>query len=395
MKKLYVAAIIIAALVVAGGSLGAAWYWRAERAEQLRFERGETELIVTNLAGAPVRLFKAGKSLSEAAEIKEFSGARLWLPRGNYFLQADLPAHSAFYPVMLTGYRRGPDEGGAFVVTVRSLAGTPPSVSSDAPAWAYVPGGSFLLGDRLNPREPHYVWLPAFFISPFEVSNAEFREFARDAQGYASDAHWSEAGRRWKAANQSQATALLNPADAEFQRFGQDDQPVTGVTWFEAQAFCRRLTQKYGQGRWLFALPSEAEWEKAARGPDGLDYALGQTLSDHEVGSYNWKKNPGAPITVVGRQETQGRYQPNRYGLYHLSGNVVEWTQSVSRPYNREHPYDDNARNRDDASGERVARGGSWYSASIALLYIPYRDTFLPEVRHHDLGFRVVARPLP
>jgi formylglycine-generating enzyme required for sulfatase activity len=110
---------------------------------------------------------------------------------------------------------------------------------------------------------------------------------------------------------------------------------------------------------------------------------------------YNWKKNPDAAVTVAGAADSQTKYQPNRYGIYHLSGNVVEWTNSIARPFNRERPYIDEERNRENASEARVARGGSWYSASIALLQIAYRDSFQPEVSHHDLGFRIVARPLP
>jgi formylglycine-generating enzyme required for sulfatase activity len=142
-------------------------------------------------------------------------------------------------------------------------------------------------------------------------------------------------------------------------------------------------------------LPAEAEWEKAARGPDDFDYGLGQFISDRESNLYNWKKNPDALVTVIGVRESTAGFRPNRYGLYHLSGNVAEWTQSINRPFNRERPYADDERNRDDASGQRVVRGGSWYSATIALLYIPYRDTFQPEISHHDLGFRIVVRPLP
>jgi formylglycine-generating enzyme required for sulfatase activity len=78
-----------------------------------------------------------------------------------------------------------------------------------------------------------------------------------------------------------------------------------------------------------------------------------------------------------------------------MSGNVVEWTQSISRPYSRLRPYGDDDRNGEETKGLRVARGGSWYSASIALLYLPYRDSFQPELSNHDLGFRVVARLLP
>ena len=98
---------------------------------------------------------------------------------------------------------------------------------------------------------------------------------------------------------------------------------------------------------------------------------------------------------MVGIRDSQLNYRANRYGLYHLSGNVVEWTASINRPFNRDHPYVDAERNRDNLSDQRIARGGSWHSVSIALLYLAYRDAFPPEVSHHDLGFRIVVRPLP
>ena len=396
MKRWTLAALcVIVALALIVGVLAARYYQR-ERNEQVHFERGETELVLSNLSGARVSLFEAGKDLASAKPRSDLNAERLWLPRGRYFLQVEQAGHVLFYPAPLTGYRRGPDDGGAFNVTIRSLPpGFPPRLPSTPLEYAFIPSGNFLLGDRLNPNEPHYVWLPAFLISPFEVTNAEFREFLKAPNGYGADENWAEAGRQWKAANQSKATARLEPGDAEYERFGQPDQPVTWVTWYEAKAFCRWLTVKFGGGRWFYDLPSEAEWEKAARGPDDFDYGLGQFISDQESKLYNWKKNPDAPVTVIGIRNSQTNYQTNRYGLYHSSGNVVEWTASINRPFNRDNPYVDSERNRDDLTERRVARGGSWYSASIALLYIPYRDAFQPEVSHHDLGFRIVVRPLP
>jgi formylglycine-generating enzyme required for sulfatase activity len=155
------------------------------------------------------------------------------------------------------------------------------------------------------------------------------------------------------------------------------------------------MTRRLGGGKWMFALPNEAEWEKAARGPDGFDYGLGNYVSDAEVALYNWKKNPGAEITVAGWNQTRAQYKPNRYGVYHASGNVAEWTQSVSRPFNRQRPFVDDDRNLDETSGQRVIRGGSWYTASIAVLSLAYRETFQPSVTAPYLGFRIVARPLP
>jgi len=396
MRKFYLIAAVAVIIIAAVGGLFASWYIDREQSEQLHYEREETELIISNLSGVPIHLFKAGKDLQGATEITTFDGHRIWLPPGNYFLRVDQAGGSFFYPVPIIGYQGGPDENGAFVVTIRSAPSEfPPRLLSPLSEFVYIPSGHFLLGDRLNLHEPHYVWLTGFFMSPFEVTNEEFREFLNDSDGYADDSNWTETGRRWKARNSSEATARLKPTDTEFKRFGQPDQPVVLVNWFEANAFCRWLTRKMGKGQWLFGLPTDAEWEKAARGPDSFDYALGMSISDNEVPLYNWTKNPGAKVTVVGFQDSQSAYTPNRYGLYHMSGNVAEWTQSLYRPSNKQRPYVDDDRNRDDQVGLRVLRGGSWYSASIAILYIPYRETFQPEVSTPYLGFRIVARPLP
>ncbi len=395
MKKLFLvggAAIVIIAVVAA------LFYFRSsDRYESLHYEREETELIISNIPRAQFTLFKAGKDLQDALALPSIDGERAWLSRGNYFLKVDQGARSFFYPVPMLGYRSGPDKSGTFNVTIR-LPGTdsPHGILPDLPDYVFIPSGHFLFGDRLNPQEPHYVWLGGFFINPFEVTNAEFREFLNDSRGYRDDSNWTDAGRNWKTNNVSHASALLKPTDGEYKRFGQPDQPVVQVNWFEASAFCRWLTKTFGRGAWTFGLPTEAEWEKVARGPDNFDYGLGMNISDKEVNLYNWKKNPGAEITVVGVIETKSKYLANRYGVYHMTGNVAEWTQSIYRPFNRQHPYlDDDDRNHDEVSGERVLRGGSWYTASIAVLYVPYRENFRPEVHAPYLGFRVVARPVP
>ena len=395
MKKLF---LVLGAAIVIIAVVATVFYFRSSnRCESLHYEREETELIISNTPRAQLTLFKVGKSLQDALAMSSIAGDQTWLSKGNYFLKVDQGGRSLFYPVPILGYRSGPDEGGTFIVTIRPPGpDSPHGMLPDLPDYVFIPSGHFLFGDRQNPQEPHYVWLGNFFINPFEVTNAEFREFSIDPRGYHDDTNWTEAGRKWKANNVSQASALLKPTDDDYKRFGQPDQPVVQVNWFEANAFCRWLTKAFGKGAWRFGLPTEAEWEKVARGPDSFDYGLGMTISDNEVSLYNWKKNPGAEITVVGLFETPSKYIANRYGVYHTTGNVAEWTQSIYRAFNRRHPYvNDDDRNHDEVAGERVLRGGSWYTASIAVLYVSYRENFRPEVHAPYLGFRVVARPVP
>jgi formylglycine-generating enzyme required for sulfatase activity len=394
MKKLFV---IGGAVIVLAGALAVMYFRSNERTEGLHYEREETEVIISKYAGANLSLFKAGNNLQDAIPISSKAEDRIWLPRGNYFLRVEQAGRSFFYPIPIVSYRGGPDKDGEFGITIR-LPGSdsPHGLLPGLPDYVFVSSGSFLFGDHLRVQEPHYVWLGSYYIYPFEVTNAEFREFLIDPRGYGDETNWTEAGKKWKATSTSHATALLKPTDTDYHRFGQPELPVVQVNWFEANAFCHWLTTTWGRGRWIFALPTEAEWEKAARGPDNFDYALGMNISDNEAGLYNWRKNPSAQVTVVGMEETKSRYTANRYGIYHLTGNVAEWTQSIYRSYNRRRPYvDDDDRNQDETPGERVLRGGSWYTASIAVLYIPYRENFRPEVETPYLGFRVVARPVP
>lgn len=396
MKKHSLSLIIALAVLATTGGFAVKWFADRERHEQVHFAHEETELLVSNELTAQTRLYQAGKTLADTTRIAGFNGERMWLRRGNYFLQVTQNREPFFIPAPVYGYRAGPDAAGAIMVTLRPRPKiAPPRLFSTYPEFVFIHSGNFLFGDRLNPREPHYLWLTGYFINPFEVTNAEFREFIADEQGYANDEFWTKSGRRWKASRVSQATAMLQPKDSDYLRFGKPDQPVVWLNWFEASAYCKWLTKRIGQGRWLFALPTETEWEKAARGPGSFDYGLGMQLSDAEISWYNWKKNPDAPVTVVGIQDSYRDYRPNRFGLYHVSGNAAEWMQSINRPYNREQPYADDDRNHDEAAGLRVARGGSWYSASIALLNVSYRDTFQPEHSSQELGFRIVARMLP
>ena len=356
---------------------------------------GETVLVVSNLAHAQLTLWKAGVHLDQAKQISPVDCVRICLPPGNYFLECAERGVRSYYPVPLTGYRCGPEKDGSFSVTVRTVTETPPSEPPGGHGFARIPAGYFLLGDGHNPRERHFVWLTGYYIAVYETTNEAFREFLRAQDGSRDDANWCPAGVEWKRTNTSQSSALLTPADADYPRFGAPDLPVTRVTWFEANAYCTWLTARHSKERWQYSLPTDAEWEKAARGPDNLDYGSSMTMSDAEVGFYNWRKNPDDARPLFGCEAPESKFTPNRYGLYHVTGNVAEWTQSIETPYNREHPYEDDERNHNATPGLRTIRGGSWYSAAISYLYIPYRDSFQPEHCTRDVGFRIVARRLP
>jgi formylglycine-generating enzyme required for sulfatase activity len=386
---LVAAAAAVTGLTLSGaGTFARREYGRVVRARHL--SRGETELRLVNPAGAALSLYRAGATLEDARALP-LEGGDTWLPPGRYFVEASLEGERQLFPVTLEPEGVAPEDGAAWTVTVRRLARERPPRLDGASPFVLVPSGYFTMGDRNNPGHPHPVWVPAFHVAAFEVTNREFRAFLADPRGYDDRGSWTEAGWAWKRTGLSEATARLRSTHPKYPRFGRGDQPVVLVNWHEATAFCSWLTRRLGGGRWLFRLPTEAEWEKAARGPDAFDYGLGMELSEPQADLYNWRKNPDAATTVVGLTATAREYAPNRYGVFHASGNAREWTRSVFRPFNAGNPYRDDDRNAEQTPGLRVTRGGAWYSASAVRLQLAYREEFQPELASDDLGFRVAA----
>lgn len=375
------------------GYTGCLSFLREEAEERRRAEhiaRGETELRILNPWGAALSLHEAGDSLDDT-RAQPLTGDPVWLSAGRYFVEASRGGRRLFFPVTVDGSGSGPGERGAWIVTVREPPPDPPRLGPEQAPFVFVPAGWFTIGDPGNPGQAHAVWLPSFHLASFEVTNREFRRFLADPAGYDDRANWTEAGWAWRKTGTSQVTAKLPATAPRFPRFGRDELPVVLPNWYEASAYCRWLTRRLGGGKWLFRLPNEAEWEKAARGPDGFAHGLGMELSEPQSGLYNWRKNPGAEVTVVSLDESRRRYRPNRYGLFHAAGNAREWTQSVQRHFTAVKPWQDDHRNLDDASGTRVTRGGSWYSASAVRLQLAYREECQPELSSDDLGFRIAA----
>lgn len=158
---------------------------------------------------------------------------------------------------------------------------------------------------------------------------------------------------------------------AEDEGWGRGRRPVINVSWEDAQIYPKWLNQKTGKN---YRLPTEAEWEYAARGGKDGAYPWGRNqirCEDARYGSFgDYCKQSDKTLTV-------GSYDPNSFGLYDTVGNVLEWTQS-----NYTTTY--------DAAVEqsRVLRGGSWFFIPL-FLRSAYRDGYYPTLRNNNIGFRI------
>jgi formylglycine-generating enzyme required for sulfatase activity len=175
---------------------------------------------------------------------------------------------------------------------------------------------------------------------------------------------------------QAQYSAIVgsNPS----QKIG-DDLPVEYVSYFQATEFCNLLSLKTGK---KFALPTEAQWEYACRAGSTTAYYWGDDTAN-KASDFAWcGEQPDSSTHPVGTK------QPNAWGLYDISGNVWEWTLSLTQPY----PYTEiDGRNApEDTEHMRTIRGGSWNN-ECRLARSSSRQGYNPQVQWFALGFRVVC----
>lgn len=223
----------------------------------------------------------------------------------------------------------------------------------------FIPPGQFSMGS--NNGEPdeapaHAVSLPSFYIDKYEVTNGFYRACV-------------DAGKCTLPHSLSSSTRADYYENPEF-----DDFPVIFVKWDQAKAYCA----------WRGALlPSEAQWEKAARGTTGYIYPWGDEID----GSYaNYDGAFRRDTTRVGTYEL-GK---SMYGVYDMVGNVWEWVSSLYMPY----PYRVDERENPGTSGERVVRGGSWYDHTAGLRSTDrYGDP--TDDANDGLGFRCAREAYP
>lgn len=293
--------------------------------------------------------------------------------------------------------------------------------------FCYVPAGEFHMGEG---KESHLVPMPYdYWLGQYPVTNAQFEAFV-EAGGYEQERYWREAkglgywqvGQGFR--NEKRPLSLRHP-------FPLSNHPVVGVSWYESLSFCRWLTEQLPEG-WLARLPTEAEWEKGARGglqipseavvmavdsvtsarfdPFGklragpLSAPAVQLMSnEHPQRRYVWgDESPNGEqinfeATDIGATNAVGcfPYDLSVYGCAEMSGNVNEWVQTK---WGYEYPYQsEDGRETIDASNKsRVLRGGHWYWdaswARCSFRYWSYPGSWYDG----DDGFRVIVlSPFP
>lgn len=260
----------------------------------------------------------------------------------------------------------------AVSVTGKASAGTAFADPSTGMVFMPVPGGCFLMGDTYgdgqgDEKPVHEVCLDGFSIGKYEVTNAQYRMFKPEHSSGAYEA---------------------NTLD-------DDNQPVGNVSWNDAVAYSKWLSKRSGR---TYRLPTEAEWEYAARGGTG-----GRNFWDNDPDGPCRSAN-GADLTAKSQWPAWtttncndgykvaapvGSFKPNAFGVHDMMGNAWEWTGDW---YDAEYYFNSPKSNpRGPAGGKlRIPRGGGWGNASECVR-VSDRNGFDPEFRILFLGFRLVS----
>ncbi|NUQ63359.1 MAG: formylglycine-generating enzyme family protein [Pirellulales bacterium] len=212
----------------------------------------------------------------------------------------------------------------------------------------YVPPGEFEMGDGEDADCPkHRVWLDGYYIAIYPVTNAQYGRFV-------------------------EATGYPGPANPRWQESPWADHPVTDVSWDDAQAYAE----------WAgLSLPTEAQWEKAARGPENRKYPWGDAWDPERC---RHAGNRGTETTCAVHEYPQGA---SGYGCFHMSGNAGEWCEDwYDEAYYRTGPVRNPGGS--EEGSQRVLRGGSCYYVTTRCRPAS-RYARSPDYRGEDLGFRL------
>jgi formylglycine-generating enzyme required for sulfatase activity len=256
-----------------------------------------------------------------------------------------------------------------------------------------VPSGSFRMGDNAGDGESrerpvHVVELDTFYIARFEVTNAQWARF-RDDPGYDDKAFWPHG---W-VVPKDQVPYWTQANNHGGGTVGGADYPVLGVNWDAAVAYCNWLSAKTGK---KYRLPTEAEWEKAARGTDQRRYPWGNTIDRsyaNFVGAQRY--DTGRPVGYYDgsmRDGLQTRSNASPYGAFDMAGNVMEWCSDwYSRDFYARSPRKNP---KGPATGAyRVVRGGSFFVEPFELRASARSAAWPSFQAHRMIGFRTVREP--
>jgi formylglycine-generating enzyme required for sulfatase activity len=253
--------------------------------------------------------------------------------------------------------------------------------------WCEVPAGPFLMGSTdademaYDDEKPQHAYEieRAYAISRYPITNAQYAAFTQ-AGGYTERRYWTAAGWAWR-----EGEGIIGPRD-----FGAPytlgNHPRVGVSWYEAVAFCRWLTEVLRVHGELtenqeIRLPTEPAWEKAARGTDGRIYPWGEEPNPERANYHD---------TGIGTTSAVGCFPAgvSPYGVEDLSGNVDEWCGTKWEGGYRDYVNDHDAKG--DAA--RVLRGGAFLD-SQRFVRCAFRVRFTPYGRNDFIGFRLVVSP--
>lgn len=231
------------------------------------------------------------------------------------------------------------------------------AIPNPPPGMVYIPEGYFQMGTSSGKREDakpmHFVNTSAFFIDKYEVSNAEYSKFML-ATNHAKPRYWDD------------------------KLFNKPEHPVVGVSWHDAMAYAKWKSRR---------LPTEAEWEKAARGNDGRLYPWGKKW---DKGFFFFFVNIYGMDDKYSRTAPVDYYQSgvSPFGIFNMSGNVWEWCLDWYDPnYYRDSPEIDPMG--PEASKMKVLRGGSWVN-TIESVKVVQRGRNFPHAKTSIYGFRTV-----
>ncbi len=297
-----------------------------------------------------IRVFRGGSWLYDAVDCQ--SACRYWIDLGG---RGDFLGFRLARLGPLSSYPFNPPPEPEPELPKEPVPGLrdPLADGSPGPAMVWLPGGTFRMGQDDSPHEDekpvHEVEVNGFSIGQYPVTFAEYDRFC-------------------------EATGREQPGDSWW---GRGVRPVINVSWEDATAYCKWLSERTGA---RYRLPTEAEWEYACRASSEAKYCFGD--DEEQLGKYAWYlKNAGGKTHPVGEK------QANAWGLHDVHGNVLEWVQDwYTNDYYRRSPRE-NPTGPESGSG-RVVRGGSWdLDTGSCRSAVRYWDG--PGSRHGVLGFRL------